>query len=244
MLMKIIVDFIVAILVLIAAISVQFLTVPPIFVFPESLPLDAPKRSDFVETWIFTLVVAVVPALIIALYSDLIVKERSFQNYAYPVLYYLTAVSVASLLCSGVHFLLGTPRPDSIAQCRTVNVTYWACSLALSKPRLASQFRSFPSTEAAVSMAAAVMINSLLVSPQTRFSELVPIIAKSIPLCWAVMIGAFCVALSMYRIYDIVAGYFIGYVVASWAANAYHVESQNRGEVAPDPDGQYNKANI
>ncbi|OHT12163.1 PAP2 superfamily protein [Tritrichomonas foetus] len=237
--MKILIDVIITILVVSGAIALQLIPIEPMYFYPETLPLDAPIRNEICKPWLFFVLVIVIPIIAIILYSDYLSKDGSYLNYIYPALYYATAVSLTAIVCSSIHILLGTPRPDSQSMCRTVNVSYWACSLVLDKSELVDQYHSFPSMEAAVSVAAALMINAFFILPQNGFSELVPVIAKSIPLLWALMVGAYCISLSMYRIQDVISGYLIGYIVAKWTYSSFKVETPTRGETILERKDNY-----
>lgn len=244
----VIVDGIISIAIFIIALVLNLIHVDPLYIYPETLPSDAPRRNEFCQVWLFFVLIAVIPLAIIVLQYDFRRPDFTISNLLYPLIYYLFTVSLVSIICSSVHLLIGTPRPDSVEQCRTVNVSYWTCSTVLSKSQLVSQFHSFPSIEAALAMASAVFLGNLFASYGNSFSELLSITVRSIPYLWAVMVGSLSIALSMYRISDVLAGFLIGFIIASWASSTINHEETRRGNrKKADSDsgvGAYEKPNI
>lgn len=244
----ILVDGIISIVIFVIALILNLVYIKPLYFYPETLPSDAPRRNEFCQTWLFFVLVAIVPLLIIVLQHDFCRNDFSVSKLLYPLIYYLFTVSLVSIICSSIHILIGTPRPDSVEQCRTVNVSYWTCSTVLSKSQVIAQFHSFPSLEAAVAMASAVFLGNYFAPTGNCFSELISIAVRSIPYLWAMMIGSLSIALSMYRISDVLAGYLIGFVIASWASSTINYEQirrgANKGAASGSGSGVYEKPNI
>lgn len=244
---SIIVDGIISIVIFIVALVLNLVYIEPLYFYPEKLPSDAPRRNEFCQPWLFFILVAIIPLAILAFQHNFYGTTFTISNFLYPLVYYLFTVSLVSLICSSIHILIGTPRPDSVEQCRTVNVSYWACSAALSKSQVVSQFHSFPSIESAIAMASAVILGNFFQSPNT-VSELLTVTIRSIPYIWALMIGSFSIALSMYRITDVLAGFLIGYIVASWASSSfnkgYYFRNKSGKADSGSGMGNYEKANI
>jgi hypothetical protein len=143
---------------LVAAISLDAAPIAPVYFYPTSLPMSAPKRVPWLPLWSVLLLILLVCALI-----TLAVWDRSALPPG-PVLRLLVllsgVVSSSSLICSGFHLLLGTPRPDSAAQCSTSHVTFAHCCEVLSPANAIRQFQSFPAIEAAILVSAVVMFPS------------------------------------------------------------------------------------
>ena len=98
-------------------------------------------------------------------------------------------------------------------------------------------------------MASAVIIGNFLTSTNNSLSELLPVMIKLIPYLWALMIGSFTIALSMYRISDVLTGYLIGFIVASWSSYAFNYGQLTRDNKRNFDDlgsgmGEYMKSNI
>lgn len=244
----VIVDGIIAIVIFVIALILNLVYIEPLYFYPEKLACDAPRRNEFCQPWLFFVLIAIIPLAVLVLQHDFCGSTFNFSNFLYPLVYYLFTVSLVSIICSSIHILIGTPRPDSIEQCRSVNVSYYTCSTALSKKQAVSQFHSFPSIESAIAMASAVILGNFFRSTNS-LTELLSVTVKSIPYIWALMIGSFSIALSMYRVSDVLAGFLIGYIVSSWASTAYNYGQiiRNKGAKSADSGsgmGHYEKSNI
>ena len=238
----IIVDGIISIVIFIIALALNLVYIEPLYFYPEKLPSDAPRRNEFCQPWLFFVLVALVPLAVIVLQYDFHCSNFSISNFLYPLAYYLFTVSLVSIICSSIHILIGTPRPDSVEQCRSINVSYWTCSRVLSKSQVVSQFHSFPSLESAI-------LGNFFATSNNSLSELISVTIRSIPYLWALMIGSFSIALSMYRIADVLAGFLIGFIVSSWASSAFNYGELHRRKAGKTDEsgsgmGAYEKPNI
>jgi len=211
------VDSAIAFALFVVAVCLQAIPITPLYYYQETLAIDVPKREEFIPSWAFFLIVVIVGVFLS--YSIWNKSAVPFPRFLSCILAFVGAVSIASAFCSIFHVVLGTPRPDSIAQCRTVNVSYAECSKVLSKSELARQFQSFPSLESTVSMAAAAMLTNfidLLVPIQTSLI----VIFKGIVIGASVFLDALLLATGCYRFADIIAGALIGFAVACIGADS------------------------
>jgi hypothetical protein len=194
--------------------SLQVVPIDPVYYYPESLPMDAPKRLESLPpfAW-FLLALFFTVALPLAVWDTSVVAFASFVALLAPA---IAAVSAASLACSAVHAVVGVPRPDSIAQCATANVSALHCGRVLSHRQAVDQFRSFPAIEAALSVSSAVTFSWVAeVLAGARGAALVCFMG--VPVAASVAIVAFFLATGAYRAVDLVAGAAIGALMASLA---------------------------
>jgi hypothetical protein len=202
---------------LVAAISLDVAPVVPVYFYPTSLPMSAPKRVPWLPLWSVLLLI-----LFVSILMTLAVWDRNALPLG-PVLRLLVllsgVVSSSSLICSGFHLLLGTPRPDSAAQCSTSNVTFTHCCEVLSRADAIRQFQSFPAIEAAILVSAAVML-FIIGDVLVPHSNLIASILKFLPTAAAVLVAAYLIAAGAYRVMDIVAGAVTGFLCAYVAANS------------------------
>ena len=214
----VILDWVVCILLFIAALALQIIPIDPTYLFPGKLSCDFPKRSESLPVWGFFLVVCLVPtACLFFLYDKSIKYSVGLKGFLPLVTHFLFSVSAASVLCSVVHIIMGTPRPDSAEMCNNVNVTYVQCASVLTKSQLVKQYQSFPSLEAAVSMAAAVgfaRIVGMFLNGSTIW-----VLIRCAPLVWAIAVSPVLVATGCYRLEDVIGGSVLGFI-CSWCVTA------------------------
>ncbi|KAH0790706.1 PAP2 superfamily protein [Histomonas meleagridis] len=228
-----ILEIIVAVAILTVSCVLEFQPIEPKYIYQETLYMSAPKRRELIPSYGLLAIIIIVPIiLLLIVWLYLLKGSQSIKWYFEAISYLVITVSLAGLLCSCIHLLIGTPRPDSIVQCGTVNVTYAVCSQVLSKYQTSQQFKSFPSFEAAICMAAAVSLLTFFEMPST-FSPFVEMIIKMIPMTWALLVSTIEIAMSCYRIQDTIAGAFIGFIVGMITSNAF-TKSMNS-----NPDSEF-----
>jgi hypothetical protein len=194
-----------------AALCLQALPITSAYQYPETLPMDAPKRPHSLANYAFFLL-----SILLAVVLPLTIWDFSLlplQTLFRLLLVVIGTVSGASLICSGIHCVVGVPRPDSIAQCGTVNVSVAHCMQVLSKAQTTDQFRSFPAIEPAVLVSAAVTF-SLLAGQLAPESTLAVLLLKGLPFGVATIASAYFVAIGAYRVVDVIAGAGIGALLA------------------------------
>jgi diacylglycerol diphosphate phosphatase/phosphatidate phosphatase len=121
---------------------------------------------------------------------------------------YIFAISSAMFICSILAKLVGRPRPDTIAVCGDEG-SYQKCASVLDARGLTYQFSSFPNTESAEAMAAAVFISLYLAELIAYFNNLTSLISV-IPVFSAFFVAASCIWDRKSHIDDVVVGLVIG----------------------------------
>jgi hypothetical protein len=216
----------------VTAICLQTIPITPIYDYPDSVAMDAPRREEVAPGWAIFLILLVVSAVFsLGIWDRATVPLPQFLQVIGAL---IAALSISSILCSAVHILVATPRPDSIAQCGTVNVSYQHCAQVLSRSRLASQFRSFPAWESAAAMATAVMLTvvvDVLLTDATPFV----LIFKSLVIACPILMDALLLATGCYRIPDVVAGALLGFLVAYVGAQSLMCQLQNSSKQTSRP---------
>jgi hypothetical protein len=193
------------------AICLNAVPITPFYYYPESLPMDAPKRQDVLPGYAFFLICLVlVPILNLALWSPKTLPPGAFLEL---LLVSVGTISVAAISCSAIQILVGVPRPDSIAQCGTPNVTASHCTQVLSTRQAVDQFRSFPAFEPAIALSATVLLCSTL-EFLLSVSPVLFLIIKGVYFAVAVLLAAFFIAVGAYRPVDVIGGAGLGALVA------------------------------
>jgi membrane-associated phospholipid phosphatase len=212
-----IVELVVLLVLVVAAICLQTIPITAVYTYPDSVAMDAPTRVETIPIWALFLLLLLVSAVFsLAIWDRSSFAVRLFLRVVGAL---VTTVSVTSILCSVVHIVIATPRPDSIAQCGTVNVSYHHCSQVLSGMRLASQFQSFPAAESAELMAAAVMLTVVVDILLTEAAPLV-LVFKPLVIACPILGDALLLASGCYHITDVVAGSLLGFLVAHIGRNS------------------------
>jgi hypothetical protein len=204
-----------------ACVSLEVIPIAPVYLYPTSLPMSAPRRTQWLPLWsIFILLLVISAVFTLGVWNRYTLPLGSVLR----LLVMLTgAVTIASIICSGFHVLLGTPRPDSSAQCSTSNVTFAHCSQVLSRADAVRQFQSFPASEAALFVLTGVML-SVVVGVFVPHSN---VILRYLPIEAAVLASAYLIVDGAYIVMDVVAGAAIGFLCAHLAAEAIGFADKN-----------------
>jgi hypothetical protein len=199
------------------AVTLQVIPIAPLYFYPTSLPMSTPKRIPSLPLWsIFVLILVVSALFTLAVWDRFAVRRGAVLRLLVML---VGATASASVICSGFHLLLGTPRPDSRAQCTSSNVTFAQCSEVLSRADAIRQFQSFPASEAALLVSAAVML-SVVSRLLVAHSSAIAFVLTFLPAGAAVLGGAFLVATGAYSLMDVVGGGVTGFLCAYVGANS------------------------
>ena len=125
---------------------------------------------------------------------------------------YFFSVVFTHFVTSSLKFMVGRPRPDTVAFCGG-DGSFRQCASVVSTDDLNWQFRSFPSLHASLSMAAAVFI-SLTLCHTWKWHSMVTAVFKFCPVMFALVIGASRVWDRACRADDVGVGFFLGAVIA------------------------------
>lgn len=204
-------SLIVAVVMFVAAIIFQSVSYEPKYLHPGTLAMDAPKRSQAMAPWLVFVLVNVLVIVLLMTLDDIRLPNK-YAFLAGVSCHLSLGISLASLVCSIFHMILGTPRPDSIAMCNSETVNLERCATVLTGYELTKQYQSFPAIEAAVVMAGAAAVAQVLEIFST--GNLLFTIFKSVVVVWAIFYDAILVGSACYRIEDVVAGSLIGFVCA------------------------------
>ena len=121
---------------------------------------------------------------------------------------YIFSIGAAMLICSALAKFIGRPRPDTLTLCGG-DGSYKTCQSILGKSDLAMQFASFPCTEAAEAMAAAIFISLYLSELITSYNNFTSLIT-SIPIFAAFFVASACIWDRKNHVDDVVAGLVVG----------------------------------
>ncbi|OHS97736.1 PAP2 superfamily protein [Tritrichomonas foetus] len=121
---------------------------------------------------------------------------------------YLFAVAFTDLITAVLQYIVGRPRPDTLALCGSLE----ECSNVLNPEKMRYQFRSLPSGNSAQSMAGSIFTTFLLCNIWES-SSLFSTIFKFSPICFSLFIGSLEITNRTNHVDDVVMGYFIGALV-------------------------------
>lgn len=207
----IVVDFILALVFFVISLFLQFVPIEPLYFYHETTNLDAPMRTEWLSIKQFYAMIIILPILVLALMYFTLFRGKPISRFFRMVCLAIFSVSTSSIICSIIHIIVGTPRIDSIEMCRTKNVSFSVCREVLTKFETVQQFNSFPAVEPAMAMTIAVIFMCIVeLPPGFGFVEM---ILKFILVTWGLLIASVGVVNSSYRIHDVVAGIFIGFIV-------------------------------
>ena len=125
---------------------------------------------------------------------------------------YFFCIVFTHLVTSLLKFMVGRPRPDTIAFCGG-DGSFGQCASLLTEADLNWQFRSFPSLHAALSMASAVFI-SLALCHVWRDGSMVTAMFKFCPIIFALIVGASRIWDRACHPDDVGVGFFLGALIA------------------------------
>lgn len=233
-----ILDGCLALVVFAVALGLQLVPIDPTYIYPGKLVWDFPKRAEPTPAWALFVVITIVPGAFLVLLHDTTLKTSlSLASFLPLIFHFVFSVSLASLLCSAFHLVIGTPRPDSAAMCNNVNVTFAQCSAVLTHSQLVSQYRSFPAIESAIVFAAAVSfarIFEIFVA-----GSLFGALFRCLPSIASIGLSAVLVATGCYRLEDVTAGALIGVLAALAAGNTIAHREQKAEELSDTTDASF-----
>ena len=163
----------------------------------------------------FTVMMIFIPGVLsvtgLALYV-----QKSITNAIYSVTAYLFSIVFTILIVSITKFIVGRPRPDTYQLCGDFN----SCKQQLSKSQLADQFRSFPSSHAAETMAAGAFI-SLFLCDVWESGTMSSSFFVLMPTFFSIFTSLLRITCHKTHIDDVLIGFFIGGSVAYFSYHSY-----------------------
>lgn len=208
---KLLNSLVVAAIMFVAAIILQTISYEPKYLYPGTPAMDFPKRSESMPSYFVFILVTVLVVVVLMTLDDIRLPNK-YGFLACVACQLSVGISLASLVCSICHIIVGTPRPDSIAMCNSETVNREQCATVLTGRELTKQYQSFPAIEAAVVMAGAAAVAQVI--EIFNNGNLLFIIFKGIAVVWAVFYDAVLVGSACYRIEDVVAGSLVGFIAA------------------------------
>lgn len=150
---------------------------------------------------------------------------------------YYFSIALSFAIAAIAQRLIGRPKPDTKEYC---GATYAECAKVLKKGQLREQFRSFPSLFATLAMNSGIFL-SLLLSEVWCCFNMMAVLCKLVPVLFGLFIGASQVWNGTNHIDDVLAGMFIGTLIAFFAVksliadikmNTEHTRSANEMSTA------------
>ncbi|EAY18090.1 PAP2 superfamily protein [Trichomonas vaginalis G3] len=202
-----IVDWLVSIIVLVAALIIRFIPFNSDFTPMISSDISnqlSTSTLSYAQTYIITFGIglAIVACIWLIAFYDVNVFKVTAS--------YVFGISASMLACAAVAKIIRRPRPDTIALCGG-DGSFLACSAYLSKSQLTYQFSSFPSSESAEAMASAIFLClylGLFMGYANNFSTLLMLL----PLVFGIFVSAACIWDRRNHIDDAIAGMVIGLI--------------------------------
>ena len=205
------IDIIIAIICCVVSLFLQFIPIEPLYFYNEMGSMNAPKRTEWISIQGFYALIFIFPVIVLSIMYISLVKIPSLSRFLQMISLLIFSVSFSSIICSIIHMFIGTPRIDSVEQCRNKDISFKVCREVLTKFETVQQFNSFPAVEPAMAMTVAIIFIFFIEMPH-GFS-FVEMILKFALITWGLLIASIYTENSSYRIQDVIAGVFIGFIV-------------------------------
>ncbi|EAY05104.1 PAP2 superfamily protein [Trichomonas vaginalis G3] len=224
-----IIDWIVNILLLVPAYILKYTTFGENFTPFITSDIDNPISTNSLTYGILCIVIFGVGSLIVILLWLLIYYD---VNVIKATASYIFSIASAMLVCAAIGKIVGRPRPDTIAICGG-DGSYLTCTGFLDQKQLASQFSSFPATEAAEAMAAAIFL-CLYIGELIPYYNNVTSLLMASPIFFAIFVVAACIWDRRNHIDDAVCAMIIGAVMGLISFHTFKkVIKQKKIELRP-----------
>ena len=216
-------DWIIILLCLICALVVHFVPFPDSFEPHIKNDVNNTVLEDNIPYY-FTFMIILIPGLLAVIGLALFVQKSISALYA--VTAYLFSITFALLIATVIKTIMGRPRPDTQQLCGDYN----KCKEELSVQTLSFQFRSFPSSHAAETMAAGVFV-SLFLCDVWESGTMVSTFFVLMPTFFSIFTSLLRIATHKTHIDDVLLGFFIGGTVAYLSYQSYKRKIQEEQEI-------------
>lgn len=211
-----VVDFIIDVVLIVIAVSIKYTPYHSDFTPFIQSDITNPAATETISYGSLCIVTFGVGSIVIIFFWLLVYFDI---NVLKAIASYVFGIASTMLVCAVVGKIVGRPRPDTATICGT-DGSFGTCVGFLSQSQLVNQFTSFPSTEAAEAMAAAIFLCFYIGELIPYYNNITSLLMCS-PIFFGIFVFASCIWDRKNHVDDAVAGMVIGSILGFIAFHTF-----------------------